>query len=158
MTSSRLHQDFIRTTSRLYMDFNQTLARLLSNFIRTSLGHNTNFILTSSRLQLLTKLELGTTPAPACLHISEYSEHKAVQNTFVYAIPIFSSTLGKLRIFPKYIRFFSKECGLGRRKLRLPRSLNRLGAATYGAQEVWGKKFKNWKNPVCRQRQNEIYT
>ena len=74
------------------------------------------------------------------LHISEYSEHKSVQNTFVCAIPIFSSTLGKLRIFPKYKRFFSKECGLGRCKLRLPRSLNLLGAVTCGAQEVSEKK------------------
>ena len=65
---------------------------------------------------------------------------KAVQNTFVCAIPIFSSTLLKLWIFPKYKRFFNEKFGLGRRKLRLPRSLNLLGAVTCGAQEVSGKK------------------
>ena len=63
-----------------------------------------------------------------------------MQNTFVCAIPIFSSTLQKLWIFPKYKRFFNEKFGLGRRKLRLPRSLNLLGAVTCGAQEVSEKK------------------
>ena len=60
--------------------------------------------------------------------------------SFVCAIPIFSSTLQKLWIFPKYKRFFNEKFGLGRRKLRLPRSLNLLGAVTCGAQEVSKKK------------------
>ena len=66
-------------------------------------------------------------------HLPQFWRCKAVQNTFVCAIPIFSSTLLKLWIFPKYKRFFNKKFGLGRRKLRLPRSLNLLGAIDCGA-------------------------
>ena len=73
-------------------------------------------------------------------HPLQFWRCKAVQNTFVCAIPIFSSTLQKLWIFPKYKRFFNEKFGLGRRKLRLPRSLNLLGAVTCGAQEVSEKK------------------
>ena len=58
---------------------------------------------------------------------------KAVQISFNCAIPIFSSTLQKLRIFPILKLFF--PIPLGRRKLRRPRGLVILGAATYGAQD-----------------------
>ena len=38
---------------------------------------------------------------------------KAVQIKFVCVVPIFSSTLQKLRIFPKYKQFFNKNSVLG---------------------------------------------
>ena len=47
------------------------------------------------------------------LHISEYSEHKAVQNTFVCAIPIFSSTLENFGFFQNINDFLVKNVVLG---------------------------------------------